>query len=239
MSAPRFVPFSGEHFVALAVVVGGSIALAVGVRATKSERLDRVVRWVLAVACVAYEGIEIPWRVIGDIAPLHLSLPLHLCDVSILIAPVVLLTANRYAFELLYFWGIGGAMQALLTPALLSGFPAPICIVFFLGHGLIIAGALHAAVVMRLRPTPWSIPRVWLITIAYGLLILPLNHLLGSNYLYIMRKPHTPSLLDLMGPWPWYLLTLLAVMIVVLCLCYLPFFVLDRREAREANGSRR
>ena len=28
---------------------------------------------------------------------------------------------------------------------------------------------------------------------------------LGSNYMYSMRKPETASALDLMGPWPWYL----------------------------------
>ena len=38
-------------------------------------------------------------------------LPLHLCDVSLFLAPVVLLTGNRRLYELLYFWGLGGALH--------------------------------------------------------------------------------------------------------------------------------
>jgi len=235
MSYTQFVPFGAQHAVAAATVLGASVALACGARAARSARLDRVVRWALAIGCVAYEAIEIPWRVASGMAPLRFSLPLHLCDVSILIAPVVLLAGNRYAFEVLYFWGIGGALQALATPTLLSGFPAPICIVFFLGHGLIISSALYATVAMRLRPTPWSILRVWLLTAAYVFLIIPVNAVLGTNYLYIITRPATVSLLDLLGPSPWDLLALEALALGVFLLCYLPFLVLDLRARRRAG----
>jgi len=219
----EFVTFGLQHAIATTVVVGAGIGLCCAVRSASSARLERAVRWGLAIACIAYEGIELV--LLG-------VLPFHLCDLSILIAPVVLLTASRVGFELLYFWGIGGALQALITPAVVTGFPAPICIAFFLGHGLIIAGALYAAVVMRLRPTPRSILRVWLITIGYGLVMLGVNAVFGTNYLFIMRPPPTPSILDLLGPWPWYLLTLQPVILVVFSLCYLPYFARDRWSRR-------
>ena len=56
----------------------------------------------------------------------------------------------------------------------------------------------------------------------------PVNLLLGSNYLYLMRKPFQPSPLDYMGPWPWYILGLAALVIAACLLCYLPFAVQDR-----------
>ena len=80
-------------------------------------------------------------------------------------------------------------------------------------------------------PGPRSILRVWLITVAYGLVMLPVNHVLDTNYLFIAYKPLTPSLLDWLGPWPWYLLTLQPVIVVVMALCYLPFWWSDRRRA--------
>ena len=227
MSQLAFEPFSLEHFAAVVLVLGSSVAFVWAVRTAKSARLERLVRWLLAIGCVAYEAVDIALRRV---------LPLHLCDVSILIAPVVLLTANRHAFELLYFWGIGGALQALATPTLTSSFPAPICIAFFEAHGLVIASALYATVILRLRPTLRSIPRVWLITVAYGLLMIPVNCLLGTNFLYVMEPPSTASLLDLMGPWPWYLLTLQPVILLVLALCYLPFFLRDRCSRGRVEG---
>jgi hypothetical integral membrane protein (TIGR02206 family) len=190
--------------------------------------VNRVVRWALAVGCLVSEGTLLAWWAWAEDVPLRYLLPLHLCDLALLIAPVALLTANRFAYELLYFWGIGGAIQALLTPNITTGFPGFRCMFFFLAHGLLVASALYATVVMRLRPTGWSVLRVWLVTNAYGLLILPVNYALDTNYLFIMRKPPTPSLLDLMGPWPWYLVVLDVVALLVLSLCYLPFFVRDR-----------
>lgn len=218
-----FVHFGAEHVGAAALAVAGGLALALWARKTGSARLDRAMRWALAIACMAFEAVGIALTGV---------LPLHLCDISILVAPVVLLTGNRYAFELLYFWGIGGAPQALAQPPLFSGFPAPICIAFFLGHGLILASAFYATLAMRLRPTPWSIVRVWLATNAYGLLIIPVNLALGTNFLFIMRKPATPSLLDLMGPYPYYMIVLDALALLVFGLCYLPFWIADRRAAR-------
>jgi len=229
-----FHTFGLQHLVAVGIVLGSSIGLACAARAAKSARFERVVRWVLAVGCPAFLAFEATCFLWAWEMPLHYVLPLHLCDVSILIAPVVLLTANRYAFELLYFWGIGGALQAIATPTLTRGFPALTCVVFFLGHGLIIASALHATVVMRLRPTPWSILRVWLLTNAYALLMIPVNLALDTNYLFIMRKPWTPSALDLMGPWPWYLAVLDVAALIVILLCYLPFFIRDRRVRSRA-----
>jgi len=219
----RFVPFGAEHWLGAAMAVAGAVALALWVRRAGSARLDRATRWALAAACVAFEAFGIALTGV---------LPLHLCDISILIAPVVLLTGNRYAFELLYFWGLGGAPQALAQPPLFSGFPARICIAFFLGHGLILASALYATLAMRLRPTPWSVVSVWLLTNAYALLIIPVNLALGTNFLLIMRKPATPSLLDLMGPYPYYMLVLDALAAAVFGLLYLPFWISDLRARR-------
>ena len=83
---------------------------------------------------------------------------------------------------------------------------------------------------MRLRPIPHSILRVWLITNAYALVIIPLNKALGSNFLFLARKPATPSLLDLLGPYPWSWASLELVAVLVMLLCYLPFFLRDRRD---------
>ena len=236
MVPSEFVTFGVEHGVSAALVLGSAVGLAVAVRRSGSERLDRAVRWTLAVACVAHVAGYVGWRAQSGNWPLVEVLPLHLCDLSILLAPVVLLTGRRYAFELLYFWGISGALQSIATPTVLDGFPSAFCLVFFLGHALIIASALYAVVVMRMRPVPRSLVRVWLVTIAYAATILPVNLALGTNFLFIARKPITWSLLDWLGPWPWYLLSVQPAVVVVMLLCYAPFWVSDRREGGGARA---
>ncbi|MFP4056621.1 MAG: TIGR02206 family membrane protein [Candidatus Brocadiia bacterium] len=234
--APRFVTLGPSHLAGMALAVAAGAALAWAARARASARLDRLVRWALAAACLGWAAGALGWLTLGAGHPLRSVLPLHLCDVSALLAPVVLLRPRRGLYELLYFWGVGGALQAMATPAVTWGFPHPECLLFFSGHGAILASALYATVAMRLRPVPRSILRAWLLTNVYGLLILPLNVALGTNYLFLMHKPQQPSLLDVMGPWPWYLVVLDVVALGVIAACYLPFLVADRVAARSGGG---
>jgi hypothetical integral membrane protein (TIGR02206 family) len=49
------------------------------------------------------------------------------------------------------------------------------------------------------------------------------NALLDTNYGYMNGKPEAASLLDHLGPWPWYLLSLQGVAFVFFGLLLLPF----------------
>jgi len=231
-----FVTCGGEHWLGLALSLGLGGALVWAVRRSGSRRLDWAARLALAAGCLASEAFMVVWwwwkgaRLVG-------LLPLHLCDISVVLAPVVLLTGHWLAYELLYFWGFGGAVQALLTPNVDWGFPHIRCVCCFLLHALIVTSALYATAVMRRRPTVRSLLRAWLVANAYALLLIPANWAMGTNYMFLMAKPTTPSLLDLMGPWPWYLLVGDVVALAVMCLCYAPFFILDRRASpRQARG---
>jgi len=231
-----FVPCGGEHWLGLALSLGLGAALVWAVRRSGSRRLDRATRWALAAACAGGELFLLAWWLAHG-ARLANLLPLHMCDVTVVLAPVVLLTGHWLCYELLYFWGFGGAVLALLTPAVSWGFPAVHCVCFFALHGLIVASALYATVVMRLRPTLRSLLRAWLLAIAYGLLLIPANLAMGTNYMFVLEKPRTPSLLDAMGPWPWYILVASLVALVAMGLCYLPFLILDH-SGRAPRASR-
>jgi hypothetical integral membrane protein (TIGR02206 family) len=106
-------------------------------------------------------------------------------------------------YEFVYFIGIGGAIQALLTPdAGIYGFPHYRIFQTMISHGLLITSGIYMTVVEGLRPTWKSFWRVVLGLNIYAAIIFPINKLLGTDFLYINAKPSTASLLDLLPPWP-------------------------------------
>lgn len=139
------------------------------------------------------------------------------------------------AYELAYFWSLGGSVQAVLTPEIHSTFPSFEFIAFFAGHGAGIAAAVALTVGFGLRPRPGAVWRIWLITLALGALMLPVNWALGTNFMYICGPPARASLIDYLGPWPWSLAGLALVGLAILALWYLPFALFDRAAARRAR----
>jgi len=57
------------------------------------------------------------------------------------------------------------------------------------------------------------------------LVIAVINIILKSNYLFICNKPQYPSLMDYLGKWPWYILSLEVVGIITFFICYSPFAI--------------
>ncbi len=161
------------------------------------------------------------------------SLPLHLCDWAAAAVMIALITRRQVAFELAYFWGLAGTVQGLLTPDLAHGFPHPRCVLFFAAHCGIVVGALFLVWGGGMRPRPGSVGRVLLWTNLYGTIALAANLCLGTNYGYILRKPLQPSLLDHLGPWPWYLLSLELLALLLFTFLDLPF---RRGRRRPANA---
>ena len=136
--------------------------------------------------------------------------------------------------ELTYFWGLAGTLQAVLTPDLHVGFPSLEFVQFVVGHLGIVLAALYLVVGLRIVPRPGAAVRVFTITVAYAALIGAFNWLTGSNYMYLAAPPENPSLLSLLGPWPWYLLSATGVAIVLFAVLDAPFRGGRRRVPQDA-----
>jgi len=89
-------------------------------------------------------------------------------------------------------------------------------------------------VVEGFRPTWKSLLRVAIGINIYMVVIYFVNNAIGSNYLMINSKPETASLLDLLPPWPVYILYMELIGVLNCLLLYLPFVIKDWREKRAA-----
>ncbi len=140
-----------------------------------------------------------------------------------MVACVALDTLNPLASEVLYFWGLTGTFIAMLTPDVDHGFPDPHCVSFFALHGMVAVSAVVLAFGAGNRPRPGADLRVFLLTNAYAAVIAVIDVTAHENYLYLRAKPSQPSLLDLMGPWPWYILAADALAFVLFKVLMIPF----------------
>ena len=157
------------------------------------------------------------------------TIPLHMCDLSEIFLIWFLLGGPRILYLCAFFWGLGGASMAILTPDI-SHHDLDY-IFFMIGHGMIIVGIMYATVSLGNRPYAKDIFKVSAIT---AFILLPIvyviNLILGdpANFWYLMAKPDGASLMDVFPEPPLHLLVITPLAIAVFYLIYLPYFIKDR-----------
>jgi hypothetical integral membrane protein (TIGR02206 family) len=197
---------STEHLLAVTAIVVITAALLAAARLRPGP-------WT-GIACVALAvilvGAEVSWlvyhsRTSAEGADLASALPLQLCDAAIFIAAAALVLRTQLLVEVTYFWGLAGTIQAVITPDLPQHFPSFPFVQYYVAHGGIVAAALFLVVGLGQWPRRNAVLRVALITITYALLVGAVDASTGVNYMYLRSKPQSASLLDLLGPWPFYI----------------------------------
>ncbi len=171
-------------------------------RKVESPRLARGISLSFAAVLVsAYLGaICIRARTTGLF--LEDSLPMQLCDWASLITIFALVRRSSRAFELAYFWGLAGTLQALFTPALQVQCSANV-VCFFLIHSSIPASVLWLMFEYGERPRRGACLRIFLWSEFYLASTLLVNALTGGNYGFLSHRPSTASLLDQFSDTHW------------------------------------
>jgi hypothetical integral membrane protein (TIGR02206 family) len=231
-----FVLFGTAHLIGLAVVAVVCLGIVLA-RKRFSPRAQRNTRWGLLAVIYLCEGSWEVWMLVTGQWSMQGMLPLWLCSVTAWTMPLLLILRSQRYYQWAYFIGMLGAAMALLTPDLTRyGFPHYRFFEFFMMHGAIIVAIVYSTAVERFRPHWGALGPVILITDLYWLFCAGVNHLIGSNYLYTQGKLPTPSLLDVLGPYPWYLLSMEGLGILFCLLLYLPFAIQDRRRRAAASA---
>jgi hypothetical integral membrane protein (TIGR02206 family) len=225
-----FELFGPAHLVALVIVLIVNLTvILLRKRFSTGQRL--AFRYGVAAVLVINEIAWHLWNYFTGQWTIQTMLPLHLCSVLVWASAFMLITKNYSVYEFSYFLGIAGAIQALLTPdAGIYGFPHFRFFQVIISHGAIVTAAIYMTFVEGFRPYWKSVLRVFIWMNLYMIIVFVLNLILGSNYLFIAHKPETASLIDLLGPWPWYILALEAIGAVMCLLLYVPYAIKDSRR---------
>lgn len=220
----QFTPYGPSHWAVLVLFTAGAVFLVLAGRAHRdTERGRWFGRWfallILAVQLPLQIYVLLPGRWNVDY-----SLPLQLCDLAWLTAVYALLTRHRWAFALTYYWGLTLTSQAFLTPELNApDFPSREYVMFWAMHCFIVWTAIYLTWGLGFRPDWHSYRTAVLVTFGWGIAMLGFNALTGANYGFVNRKPPGRSLLDVLGTWPWYLLSELVIALAVWALITWPW----------------
>lgn len=163
------------------------------------------------------------WYVSTGMWDIRTSLPIELCSIASLVCAIMLFTKSRVLFEVFYFLAIGGAVQAILTPDLDFGFPQYRYIQFFTDHFMLILAPLIMIWLYHYTITLKSVLKAFLAINGIAAVVFIVNITLSANYMFLIHKPSGGSLLDFLGPYPYYLLSLEGIALIIFFILYIPF----------------
>jgi hypothetical integral membrane protein (TIGR02206 family) len=199
--------WSPEHLGALGVTAIVAAALVAGARAWGDAWSLPVGRVLAVVIAAGFVCEQITYALRGEWTAEY-NLPLQLTDAVTLAAIAALWRPDgRLLVELVYFWAFSASLQAIVTPDLNQAFPDVLFFTYYATHSGAIAAAALLVFGTRRTPRPGAVWRTYAVTAAFTCLAAAGTLITGGNYMFLRRKPVHGSLLDVMGPWPLYILT--------------------------------
>ncbi|MCR1782896.1 TIGR02206 family membrane protein [Nocardioides carbamazepini] len=205
--------YGTTHLVPLAVfAVGLVVAVLLGRRHATYDgptRFSRTWAFLIPLVTVPFQIIDLAFNF-----ELGVTLPLHLCDLAWIAATWALWTHRPFPVALTFFWGLTLTVQGVLTPSLNEDLPHPRYFAFWALHLLIVLAAVYLVAGLRLVPRWRDYGAAVATTLVWAAATYVFNLVADTNYGYLMRKPGR-SILDLLGPWPWYVLEEIAIVLTV------------------------
>ena len=225
----KFILFSNEHLITVGIGFISCILLVfLGFFTEKKATFAKIV----AIAVLGIKIAELLFRhhYYGEtVAEL---LPLHLCPIVIILSIFMMFFHSEVLFQPVYFWSIG-AFFAILMPDIRDGMSNFASQSFFITHFFILFSTAYAFVHFRFRPTKAGFLCSFLLLVTLAFIMYFVNNKLGTNFLYVNHPPVTKSLMDFMGPWPYYIFSLAGIDIAISFFMYLPF----RKNKKSKYGS--
>ena len=230
MSASPFVLFGNIHIITMLSILAASVFIPL-IYKNKSVAQKSVMTKIIAYIVIAHVVIS-PYKdlfILENPYNWREVLPFHMCDLSEIFLAWFLLGGPKILYKCAFFWGIGGATMAIITPDI-SHHDLDYAF-FMIGHGMIVIGIMYATIALNNRPYAKDILTVSFIT---ACILLPITYLINlilgepANFWYLMAKPAGASLMDAFPEPPLHLIYAVPLTVAVFYLIYIPYFIKDR-----------
>jgi hypothetical integral membrane protein (TIGR02206 family) len=219
--ARQFTAYGPSYWAVIAVFVIGAALLVWAGRRQTDQQARLLGRILGAITAVIYAAMLIYTLIPPTI---EVSVPLRLTDLATVAAAYALWSQRHWAFALTYYWGLVLSAQALISPALESpDFPHYEFLAFWAVHLLVVWAAIYLTWGRGMRPDWRSFRIAVVVTAVWAVVTFTFNRIADTNYGFFNRKPSTASLLDVLGPWPWYIFTATGLILIVWALMTWPW----------------
>lgn len=175
-----------------------------------------------AIVILLIKLAELSYRHIYVGEPIYSLLPLHMCNLTLIIAILTMLTKSQKLFQLTYFWCLG-ALFAVITPDIKYSFPHPLTLSFYITHFYLLFAAIYGILFFNFKPTFKGWVNSFITLNIFAFIIFFINKKLGTNYLYVNRIPNFSSPLDYFGQWPYYIIVVEIIYLILTYGIYYPF----------------
>jgi hypothetical integral membrane protein (TIGR02206 family) len=232
----RFQAFTGQHYLLLLLTVVGALVFVWWGRRHRGTPQELSARRGFAlVIAVVVVGFQIYWLTPAAYSR-NTSWPLQLSDLADYTAAFALWTRGQRTSAFTYYVGLTLTVMALVTPSLGQSFPDPRWFGFWLRHIFVVWAAVYLVWGLGFRPT-WRLYRITVVAVlVWAAVAYAFNVALDTNYGYLVNKPSAGTLLDLFGPWPWYVLVAMALLLTGWAVVFtLPWELSARRSRRDAD----
>ena len=149
------------------------------------------------------------------------NLPIQLCGISSLICCVLPFVKKKdNLFQFVYYTGVIGGIMAILTPQM-NYFDGSLryYLNYYVSHSLIIALPIFMFLHLDHKLPKLSWFKIWIHLNILMAIIMPINFLLDSNYMYVNAAPEVSNPL-VVGEWPYYLLIWEPLVMIIAYLIY-------------------
>ncbi|EID56509.1 conserved hypothetical integral membrane protein TIGR02206 [Saccharomonospora xinjiangensis XJ-54] len=226
----QFTAYGLSHWAVLAVFAVGAALLVLTGRAHRHSPSERLISRTFGVVLLAIHLSALGYTMSSRDWGLLDTIPLHLSDLAGFVAAFALLTHTRWAYALTYYWCLTLSPQALFSPVLAGpDFPHHEFLAFWALHLLVVWAAIYLTWGVGLHPTWRDYRTAVAITACWAVFAIAFNSATGTNYGYLNRKPTTGSILDALGPWPWYVVAEVAIILAVWAALTWPWTLTARR----------
>src|SRR5262245_56739047 len=220
LTPERFQAWTGQHYLLLVVTGVGAVGAVWWGRHHRGTPREIVARrGFAAVSLLITVGMQSYWLTPG-VRDVHSSWPLQVSDLADYTAAFALWTRGRRTAAFTYYVGLSLTLMAVITPSLGQTFPDPRWFGFWVRHIFVVWAAVYLVWGLGMRPT-WRLYRTTVLAVlAWAAVAYSFNVAMGTNYGYLVRTPSAATLLDLFGPWPWYVLAAMVVLMAVWALVF-------------------
>ena len=201
------------------------------------DRLGQVIALILFINFPLYFALQ----VMDGSLTWATAIPLYPCPLSSLLAPILVRTKNPKLFNVIFYWVFAGTVQAVITPEIKFTFPHYEYFYFWICHAGLLALLGYMLIIQASEPKLGGLlpAFAWFNVLMASAAVI--NALVDTNYYYLKAKPMVPTLIDYLGPWPWYIVSVELVAFTQFFLSFAVFWfvknkVMGRRGSIATDG---